>query len=125
LQSFETGDFDELRDRVEFLIGFFIVIAFAGESNTDARGNILDPMRPNIFVQFGMDPYVFGLHDLLRKLFNFFHGAWGPAFELQLVDAFTQMDRVVTGDQVGLLDSGSFHHCDMCLLLLLLLLLLL
>lgn len=63
--TIEAGHRDKGDDSVELVLGLLVIIALAGETNTDATGNILDSTSPHHLVQLGVNPHVLRAHHLL------------------------------------------------------------
>ena len=110
LQSLKiTGrHLDQLRQRVQFFLGIFVVVALATEPHAHPGGYIFDAGLPDEAIEFRVDTDVGCAHGLCGELFDFFDGPGCPAFELNLVYAFGQLNGVVAGDEIGF--GGSFCH---------------
>lgn len=105
LKPLEGVNFQQLSPSVERVLGIFVFVSLATQTNADTGGDVLDTALPDVLVQGRVDANVFGSHGLLGKGTDLLDGARSSALELHLVDALGEVDCVIPCDDV-LLDLG-------------------
>ena len=89
---------DVLDEGVELTLGgAFLLVALAGNSDSDFVGEVADTLVPDELVKFGVDADVGGAHHLGYQLLNFLDSSGGFALELNAVSQFVDVDGFVDG----------------------------
>ena len=109
LQVLEAVDLQMLDQAVEFLLGVFVIVLLAAHPNADLAGNILDTSVPDKAVQAGVDTDVLCEHFGLSEPADVANGAGSSLFKLDTLEAFVQVDGVVSGHLLHLLLLTVFN----------------
>ena len=71
-----TSDATATVTRIEFLLGIFLVVPLAGDSDTDSPWNAPDTTAPDVLVELHINSDISGSHSLLCKLPDLLDGIW-------------------------------------------------
>uniref|UniRef100_A0A0A9FFY1 60S ribosomal protein L31 n=1 Tax=Arundo donax TaxID=35708 RepID=A0A0A9FFY1_ARUDO len=87
LQAFrrDLGNSDQ---RVELLLGIFLVVPLAGDPDTDTPWHAPDTTAPDLLVEHHINPDVCGVHCLLRKLPDLLDGVGCSQDELSITSHY-------------------------------------
>jgi len=58
LEGLERVDFDVLNEAEELLLGVFVFVSLAGNSDADLAGDVSDSLHPDVSVEAGVDSHI-------------------------------------------------------------------
>jgi len=91
----EFLNLDVLNEGVEFTLGVLVLIAAAGDADTDLAGHVSDAVGPHESVEGGVDADILGEHLLLGESLDVADAAGSSLLELDTLEHLVDVEGVV------------------------------
>lgn len=101
LQALEGAHGDDADQRVQLVSAVLVLVASAGESDSNSEGHISDALRPDELVEAGLNADVIRAHLLLGELLDLLDCPRSALLEADAVEALVQVDGVLAGDHLA------------------------
>ena len=98
LQTLEGSNGDETDEGVKLSLSIFIFVTTTAHADTNATGDILDTLGPNVLVEFGVDTDIRGSQGFQSESLDGLDGRGGALLKRLAVNVFVKVNGVFTSD---------------------------